>query len=162
METLFAMAVAAPMTAACVTDVRRRLIPDLAVAAIALLALAQALASGTLASALASGAACLLVGSAAARIGFWGWGDAKLIGACGLAVGLSGLPYLLLGTAIAGGVLAALMLLLRAPVVSGRMALPAGAPRWLRAEQTRLRRAPTIPYALAIATGLATAFSVGA
>lgn len=162
METLFAIAVVVPMLAACVVDVRRRIIPDWTVAAVALVGLAHALALGNAPLALAAGAICLAVGCVAGWAGVWGWGDAKLIGAAGLAAGWGGLLPLLAGTAIAGGLFAALLLLLRAPVVAGRLALPAGAPRWLRAEQTRLRRAPTIPYAIAIITGLAMTLVAGA
>jgi Flp pilus assembly protein protease CpaA len=62
-----------------------------------------------------------------------------------------------LGTALSGGLLAILLMALRGPVRRGALALPAGAPRWLKAEQTRLRRHPSVPYAVAITTGLATA-----
>jgi prepilin peptidase CpaA len=157
MEAYLTIAAALPMLAACVADVRRRIIPDWSVLAVAALGLALGLAHGMAPAALVAGAICVSLGSAAARAGLWGWGDAKLIGAAGLLVGPAGLPALLAGTAIAGGVMAALLLVLRGPVVAGRLALPAGAPRWLRAEQTRLRRAPTIPYGLAIAAGLALA-----
>lgn len=162
MAAALPMLAAAPMLAACLTDIRHRLIPDWTVLAVAALGLAQALLTGTLPTAAAAGGICLFLGIAAARGGLWGWGDTKLIAAAGLMAGLGGLPALLGGTAIAGGVLSALLLLLRGPVRAGSVALPAGAPRWLRAEQTRLRRAPTIPYALAIAAGLAAALQTGA
>lgn len=162
MAAALPMLAALPMIAACLTDVRHRLIPDWTVLAVASVGLVQALLLGTLPTALAAGGICLLLGTAAARGGLWGWGDAKLLAAAGIQAGLSGLPILLFGTAIAGGLLSALLLLLRGPVRAGAIALPASAPRWLRAEQTRLRRAPTIPYALAIAAGLATALQTGA
>ncbi len=165
MDSILAIAVAAPLLAACAVDVRRRLIPDWTVMAIATAGLVQAVAAGgalAAGAALAAGLVCLLVGAAAAALGLWGWGDAKLIGAAGIAAGWSGLLPLFTGTAIAGGVLAALLLALRQPVRGGWLALPAGAPRWLRAEQTRLRRAPTIPYAIAIAAGLWLALGAGA
>jgi Flp pilus assembly protein protease CpaA len=162
METLMTMAVAAPLLVACIVDIRRRLIPDWTVAAIALLGVVHALSAGGLATAIAAGLLCLLLGALAGFLGVWGWGDAKLIGAAGLVAGWSGLTLLLAGTAIAGGLIAALLLLLRQPVRAGWIALPEGAPRWLRAEQTRLRRAPTIPYAIAIAVGLFLALPAGA
>lgn len=162
MAAALPMLAAPPMFAACLTDVRHRLIPDWTVLAIAATGLVQALLLDSVPTTLAAGGICLLLGVAAARSGLWGWGDAKLIAAAGLLAGLSGLPALLGGTAIAGGLLSALLLLLRGPVRAGSIALPAGAPRWLRAEQTRLRRAPTIPYALAIAAGLAAALQTGA
>ncbi len=162
MDSVLAIAVAAPLLAACAVDVRRRLIPDWTVVAIGTAGLVQAIAAGSVPAALAAGLVCLPVGVAAAALGLWGWGDAKLIGAAGIAAGWSGLLPLFAGTAIAGGVLAALLLVLRRPVRGGWLALPAGAPRWLRAEQTRLRRAPTIPYAIAIAAGLWLALGAGA
>ncbi|MGL6044781.1 MAG: A24 family peptidase [Sandaracinobacteroides sp.] len=162
METLFAMALAAPLLAAAVVDVRRRMIPDWTVAMIAAAGLLEAFASGSLTTAVAAGLLCLLLGALAGYLGVWGWGDAKLIGAAGLAAGWSGLLPLFAGTAIVGGIIAGLLLLLRQPVRAGWLALPEGAPRWLRVEQTRLRRAPTIPYAIAIAAGLALALSQGA
>jgi prepilin peptidase CpaA len=162
MESIFAIAVAAPLLAACAVDVRRRLIPDWTVLALATAGLGEAIAAGSIPSAIAAGLVCLFVGVAAATVGLWGWGDAKLVGAAGVAAGWSGLLPLFTGTAIAGGILAALLLVLRQPVRFGWLALPAGAPRWLRAEQTRLRRAPTIPYAIAIAAGLWLALFAGA
>ncbi len=164
MGVVFVMALAPPLFAACLWDVRHRLIPDWASAWIAAVGLAAAVVAASLAgepatliAPMASGLACLGLGALAARTGLWGWGDAKLLGAAGLVVGPEGLLPLLLGTALAGGGLALLLLALRGPVRRGALALPPGAPRWLRAEQTRLRRYPTIPYAVAIATGLATA-----
>jgi prepilin peptidase CpaA len=164
MEAYLAMAAAPPVLAACLWDVRHRIIPDWTVGALAAvglgLVLLQALGGAgpvALLPILAVGSLCLLLGALAARGGLWGWGDAKLMGAAGLVAGANGVLALLLGTSLAGGAMALLLLLLRGPVRSGQLALPSGAPRWLRAEQTRLRRQPTIPYAIAIAIGLATA-----
>jgi prepilin peptidase CpaA len=149
-----AMVAALPMLGACLWDVRYRLIPDWACAGVALVGGAAALAAGTLAPTLLAGGLALAAGALAARAGAWGWGDAKLLPAAALVAGLPGLLPLLLGTAVAGGLMATALLLVRGPVLTGRLVLPSGAPRWLRAEQTRLRRAPTLPYALAIAAGL--------
>jgi prepilin peptidase CpaA len=164
MALLLALALAPPLFAACLWDVRHRLIPDWTVLWVAVAGLIGAVASavsagsvGPLALSLGGGLVCAVLSLLAARFGVWGLGDAKLFAAAGLVVGLSGLLQLLFGTALTGGALALLLLVLRGPVRSGLIVLPAGAPRWLKAEQTRLRRHPTIPYAVAIATGLATA-----
>jgi prepilin peptidase CpaA len=149
-----AMVAALPMLGACLWDVRYRLIPDWASGGIALAGGAAGLAAATLPATLVAGGLALAAGALAARAGAWGWGDAKLLGASAMVAGLPGLLPLLLGTAVAGGLMAAALLLVRGPVLAGRLALPPAAPRWLRAEQTRLRRAPTLPYALAIAAGL--------
>jgi Flp pilus assembly protein protease CpaA len=164
MALLLALALAPPLFAACLWDVRHRLIPDWTVLWVAATGLLGAVASavsagsvGPLGLALGGGLVCSAISVLAARFGVWGLGDAKLFAAAGLVTGLSGLLELLFATALTGGALALLLLALRGPVRSGALALPAGAPRWLKAEQTRLRRHPTIPYAVAIATGLATA-----
>jgi len=162
MAALVVVALAAPMLAACISDVRRRIIPDWAVLAIGSVGLARALMVGAFPDAVFGGLLCIALGSLAALSGVWGWGDAKLLGAAGLVSGLSAMPALILGAAVSGGLLAAMLLLLRAPIRARRLALPAGAPRWLRAEQTRLRRAPSVPYGLAIVAGLLFALLSGA
>ena len=76
--------------------------------------------------------------------GWMGGGDVKLLTAIALWTGLSGLPGLLIGTTLAGGVLAALLLALRAlPIASGS---PGRRPHVLQAG------AP-LPYGVAIAAG---------
>jgi Flp pilus assembly protein protease CpaA len=162
MAAYLAMALALPILAACVSDVRRRIIPDWTVLAILLAGVAHSAAAGTLADAASGTVIALGAGVLMAWSGAWGWGDAKLVGAVGAVTGADGLSLLLLGTALAGGLLAAVLLVLRAPVQAGRLALPAGAPRWLRAEQSRLRRAPSVPYGLAIVAGLALFLLTGA
>lgn len=164
MALLLALALAPPLFAACLWDVRHRLIPDWTVLWVAAVGLFGSVASSVvegsvapLGHALGGGLLCALLSLLAARFGVWGLGDAKLFAAAGLVTGLPGLVQLLFATALTGGAFALLLLALRGPVRSGVLALPAGAPRWLKAEQTRLRRHPTIPYAVAIATGLATA-----
>ncbi len=161
MTTYYAMLVSAPMLAACIVDVRRRIIPDTAVIAIAGIGIATASMSGAPAWPLAAGGICAVVGLIAVYFGTWGWGDAKLLAATGLATPPEALPMLLLSTSLAGGAIAGVLLLLRRPLIAGVVVLPAGAPRWLRAEATRLRRAPSVPYAIAIAVGFAAAVSTG-
>lgn len=162
MALLLAMAVAIPLAAACMQDVRRRLIPDWTVATIGAVGFSAALATGATADAALGGVVGLCAGALAAVCGAWGWGDAKLLGSAGLAAGWSAMPALVLATAATGTLLALVLLALRAPVQARRLALPSSAPRWLRAEQTRLRRAPSVPYGLAIASGLVFALLSGA
>jgi len=148
------------MTAVCLADVRHRIIPDWCVAAIAIAGLFGALSTEqagslvALKSALVAGGLCALIGGGLSVIGLWGWGDAKLLAAAGLLTGLAGLPRLLVSMALAGGVLALLLLVLRWFVRRGRLAFKPDAPRWLRAERRRLRLAPSVPYGLAIVAGL--------
>jgi prepilin peptidase CpaA len=160
MTVFVCLSLAPPLVAACLWDVRHRLIPDwtvLWVGGVGVAAALQDFRAADAVGAVAAGAICLLLGVLAVRGGLWGLGDAKLFGACGLVAGVDGLFLLLLGTSLSGGLLALCLVALRGPVRRGLISLPAGAPRWLKAEQTRLRRHPTVPYALAITTGLATA-----
>ena len=110
------------------------------------------------------------------RRGWIGGGDVKLLAACALLVPPGAVPELLLATAIAGGVLAALYLVLgrllprerRAPGARSRRARGARSRRvpgvrfgrsvlivrvW-RAECRRIRRRVSLPYACAIAAGV--------
>ncbi len=146
-----------PLAAVAVSDVRRRLIPDAAVAALAIIGVGAAAGGQALSAALSCGALCAGVGSLLAAARLWGWGDAKLLGAAGLVAGPAGLPLLAGATALIGGALAALLLLIRSGLRHSGWRLPANAPRWLRAEQRRLLRAPSVPYGLAIAAGLVAA-----
>lgn len=141
------------LLAACVADVRRRIIPDWTVLALAGIGLGAALLAGSAAPVMAIGAACAGTGAALALLGLWGWGDAKLLGAAGLLAGPQGVPTLAHIMVLSGAGLALLLMTLRRLVRAGRLPLPAGAPRWLAAEHRRLRRAPSVPYGLAIAAG---------
>ena len=147
-----------PLLAICLDDVRHRQIPDWAVVMLAGIGvfgtLAAEHAGPALQSALAIGGVCAVIGVALSLLGLWGWGDAKLLAAAGLLTPPTGLAMLMLLMAVSGGVLALVLLVLRQPVRSGRWRLPASAPRWLRAEQRRLRLAPSVPYGLAIVAGL--------
>lgn len=142
------------LLAACVADVRRRIIPDWTVLALAGIGLAAAVLSGQPGPVLAVGAACALAGAGLALSGLWGWGDAKLLAAAGLLVGPHGLLPMANAMVLTGAGLALLLIGLRGPMRAGRLPLPAGAPRWLAAEHRRLRRAPSVPYGLAIAAGI--------
>ncbi len=99
-------------------------------------------------------AGCML----AWRRGWLGGGDVKLLTACAMLVGPAQVPDLILATALAGGVLAAIYLLAfraarAAGPISGR-SRPAGLPaRLWRAERWRLLRRAPLPYACAICAG---------
>ncbi len=77
--------------------------------------------------------------------GVWGGGDAKLLPAVGVWVGVLGMPRFLLVMALAGGVLAVLAL------VAQRVKLAPGGP--VRAWGERLAAAGHVPYGVAIAAG---------
>jgi prepilin peptidase CpaA len=142
------------LLAACVADMRRRIIPDWTVVVLAGIGLGAAILTKQAGPVLAVGAACAGVGAGLSLLGLWGWGDAKLLAAAGLLVGPDGLLTLANVMVLSGGVIALLLIALRRPVQAGRLPLPAGAPRWLAAEHRRLRRAPSVPYGLAIVAGI--------
>ena len=108
-----------------------------------------------LAGAVVAAAAVLAAGFGLWRCGALGGGDVKLLTAATLFVGLDGLPTLVIGTALAGGVLA-LAALLRSvlsplsPWFHGRLMAPA--------IDTSGR---SLPYAVAIAAGAALAIVPG-
>lgn len=104
----------AGLLAAAASDLRRRLVPDTAVLAVAFGGLLLRFLSGGIASVGASLAAALalFVGlSLLWRLGALGGGDAKLIAAAALGETVAGLLALLAGIALAGGVLAGFWLL---------------------------------------------------
>ncbi|MGI4879590.1 MAG: A24 family peptidase [Janthinobacterium lividum] len=88
----------------------------------------------------AAGVTVFLIGALLFSRGWLGGGDVKLLAACALWAGFSGLPLLLLGTAFAGGVLALIAVIgriLAAPGVTYR----------------GLQRGGPLPYAVAILGG---------
>jgi prepilin peptidase CpaA len=127
------------------------------------IALAAAFAPAALAAGLgvAEALACLGVGIAALAIGValfalrWiGGGDAKLLAAAALWLGLPGIASFLLWTALAGGALA--LVLLSARRFAALSGLPAAPPAWLA---RLLKPEGDIPYGIAIAAGALAAFT---
>jgi prepilin peptidase CpaA len=158
-------AVLAALAYAAATDVRERIVPNEVSLFIALSGLTLALLSRPeliWASVLISLGALVAFGLCA-RTGMLGGGDAKLFAAVALVVPPGRFWLVLLSIALAGGVLSGLYLAanrwLRRPVVvpSGRPARPLG--RFLQAERERLRTDETVPYAVAIFSGVAAYFA---
>jgi prepilin peptidase CpaA len=153
MSPAFIILASVPLLAAAIIDIRRRIIPDWCVVMLGSIGLMKAALVGqpdaqgvaAVTSALAAGGMCALPALLLGQLSLWGWGDAKLVMAGGVAVGMAGLPLLLLGMGLAGGGMALLLLLVKGPVQQGQWQLPAHAPRWLVAEQRRQRLAPTVP-----------------
>jgi prepilin peptidase CpaA len=102
------------------------------------------------------GFAALLVGMAMFAFGWIGGGDAKLLAACALWLGWSGLAPFLFWTTIAGGVMAAVLLVARR---HGAQFVGGGAPMWVA---RLLDREAAVPYGVAIAFGALMAFRHGA
>jgi len=102
------------------------------------------------------GFAALMAGMAMFAFGWIGGGDAKLLAASALWLGLPGLAPFLFWTALAGGGLAMLLLVAR---YHGVQFLGPNAPSWL----VRLfGRKADVPYGVAIAFGALMAFPYGA
>jgi prepilin peptidase CpaA len=131
--------VMASLLGAAAFDLVRREIPDtcslaiLAAGAILVAAEPGHWREGLLA--LSAGLALFASGAALFAFRIWGGGDVKLAGAVGAWVGWSGVPTFLLAMALAGGVLALLILALR----PAKRLFP-----WLAAERG-------VPYGVAIA-----------
>lgn len=127
-------------------------------------ALAVGLAPMTVAVHVGVALAALLAGMAMFAAGWIGGGDAKLMAASCLWLGLSGSGVFLLGTGIAGGALCIALIVARAqmqPYLSGM-------PNWV---SSLMQPKGDIPYGVAIAagallafpaSGLMTAFGAGA
>jgi prepilin peptidase CpaA len=142
-----AAAAALCVIAAAVQDVRRFEIADGMSIAIALLfvpfALGEVHGLGW-AMHIGAGAAVFAVGVGLFAMNWMGGGDVKLLGACAIWAGFGGLPTLLLGTMLAGGVLAAVALLGRRLAGNDSEHPYPG-----------LRAGGPIPYAVAILGGVA-------
>lgn len=109
--------------------------------------LAAGVALPTLGLHLALGAGALVAGMAMFALRWMGGGDAKLIAAVVLWLGLPALPAFLLATALTGGSLAILLMALRSIHLRPMVAL---GPRWVN----RLADSKEgIPYGVAIAAG---------
>ena len=140
---------------AALTDATRYVIPNrlslLAAGAYPLAALAAGLPLPALGLSLALGVVALLVGMALFALRIVGGGDAKLMAVCGLWLGWSAFTPFLVWTGVAGGVLAASLLV-------GRKLhpyAPARTPAWVR---RLLTPGENVPYGVAIAVGALVAF----
>jgi prepilin peptidase CpaA len=101
---------------------------------------------------LAVGVGALVAGMVMFALRWIGGGDAKLFAAAGLWIGVEAFGPFLLGTALAGGLLALFLVALRAG--PARAYLPVG-PGWI--ERLRAPDGPA-PYGVAIAAGALVAF----
>jgi prepilin peptidase CpaA len=153
---LILVASLALLTAAALSDLARRIIPDRVAAALAVLGAAAAALHGAhalLLSAAAAAALCAALALLHGR-GMLGGGDVKLASAVALGLPVSAFGGFLAATACAGGVIALVHLALRpiAPQLASGRRFPL-LRRILAAECWRIRRRGSVPYGVAIASG---------
>lgn len=145
------------------SDLATRIVPNGPIVYAALLGLAARLALGpaALAASCAVSAATFLLLACLHARGWLGGGDVKLLAAISLGLAPAETLQLLTATALAGGVLAGLHLILRllpmpAPCCAGTPLLV----RVCTAERWRIRRHAPLPYAVAIAAAAAWVLSI--
>lgn len=165
MPLLFSFVSLALLAVAAWRDVAARVIPDAVSGALLLVGLAGRIALAGLPPAGVSLGLALALFTALVALHAAGWlggGDVKL--AAGFAAGLAPqavLPFLA-ATAISGGVLAGLHLLVRALPFRRRRPAPGFLlRRVVRAEHWRIARRGSLPYGVAIACGGAWIILVG-
>lgn len=153
---LLALALPALVIAAAVKDLTSFTIPNWISLALAAAFVPAALAAGLPPAAvglhLAVGVGALAAGMALFALRWIGGGDAKLMAAAALWLGLPGLAPFLIVTMFAGGALSLALLSLRAPLLRP---LVLSGPSWF----VRLAEPKEgVPYGLAIAVGALAAF----
>lgn len=145
--TLFCLVFPAMLLYAAWSDVCTMLIDNWVSIVLALAFFPAAWAAGLsmpeIGAQLGFGAIALLAGAALFYLGIFGGGDAKVIAAASLWIGFPGAPKFLFVMALAGGLLAATLIILR------RMKI-ANAPAWAA---KMLSPTEGAPYAVAIAIG---------
>ncbi len=142
------------LAAAAVGDLVRYRIPNAIPIALALLYLPAALLVGTgleeIAWHLGAGLVVLLVGMALFFARLFGGADAKMLAAAACWTGFALLPPFLIVMALAGGVLALILMALRFVLARTHRGDPTARPAWITRQ---LARPKAVPYGLAIAVG---------
>jgi prepilin peptidase CpaA len=142
------------LVGAALHDVAVRTVPNWVSVALLPMGIVARLVSGDLLLGLTA-ALCVFAAAVALWLfGLMGGGDSKLLGAVALLVPPGRLPELLLATAICGGVLAIVYLVMSQLIsrpAKGKRRTIVG--RIVKAERWRLSRRGPLPYAVAIAGG---------
>lgn len=165
LELIALFGFAAILIAAAVSDVRRLIVPNRYCAAIVLLYPVHVLAAPSAVDwlgALAVAGICLAVGFVLFSLRVFGGGDAKLFTAASLWAGPALFPELLMGTAVAGGLLAVAYLVHRRLAggfaTAGQAGLAGPPDNAMRndapsAATNRSRWQRQLPYGVAVASG---------
>ena len=156
LTTLLLLTGAALLAFAALHDIGFRTVPNRVSAALLAVGLLLRIMQGNLGTALLCGVAIFAVTYAFWRSGWMGGADVKLLTASAVFVPPLTVPTLVVGTSLAGGLLAVIYII--GARVAPRPALLAAAPgsllrRVMRCELRRLRRRGPLPYATAIAAG---------
>ena len=154
------LAGAALLAFAALHDVGFRTVPNAVSLALLALGVVLRLLAHDLALGLGCGAAVFAATYFFWRMGWMGGADVKLLGSTAIVVAPAMVPTLVIGTSLAGGVLALVYVAGSRLVPQPRPALAAAAAggpglvrRAARCELRRLRRRGPLPYAAAIAAG---------
>lgn len=153
---LLLLAGAALLAFAALHDIGFRTVPNRVSAALLVLGLLLRLIQGDALAGAACGLGMFVCTYAFWRFGWMGGADVKLLTAAAVFVPPVTVPTLVIGTSIAGGVLALIYILgsRLAPRPAAARPVPPGLlRRAARCELRRLRRRGPLPYAAAIATG---------
>ena len=148
--------VAVLLLIASLSDIATRTIPDRAALGVAAIGVAIRLADHDAVAALAASASVFLLGGLCWRFGWLGGGDVKLLAACAWLVPPVMVPQLVLLTALAGGAMACLYLVLSCVARASHTPPHVAQTRSLvgrigRIEWWRIRRRAALPYGCAIA-----------
>ena len=148
------VAAAGLLMLAAVHDAATRTVPNWLSAVLAVVGIALRFLDGQALTGLAA-AGLILCGCLLAWLGGWlGGGDAKLAAAVALVSPPSQVAAFVLATALAGGALALLYIVLHRVVPPPAPGRRRGMlPRCLKAEAWRISRGGPLPYAVAIAVG---------
>lgn len=161
---LLLMLVGACLLAAAWRDLAVRRIPNAMAAGVALAGVSlRALdGAGALGTTLAAATLLFVVLFLGFARGILGGGDVKLATAAALGLSPAGVWTLVLATALAGGVLS-LVYLVMGRLTAGRVAVggrsTGAARRVARVERWRIKRCGPLPYGIAISAGACIAFS---
>jgi prepilin peptidase CpaA len=156
---LVTAAIVGLLIVAALADVAARIIPNGVAIGIAVLGLTARVADGGLPGAAASIAAAVLALVVLVLLharGLMGGGDVKLAAAMVLGLPLDWIYRFVIVTALAGGLIALVHLVLRALIRTAPHAPPRGTSllrRALTAERWRIARRGSLPYGVAIACG---------
>ncbi len=147
---------AALLATAAIHDAAFRTVPNTVCAALAGCGLLVRALDGNLPGAIIAALIVFSLATVCWSLRWMGGGDVKLVTAASLLVAPMQVPAMLVAVALAGGILTLPYLVARHRLPAPAGVKPSGiVARALRAERRRLRQGGPLPYAVAIAAGVA-------